>query len=789
MTPALRAVRSISVGDHGWSEFVANTPCTTPEAVARFYERFGALLAVLHALEATDFHYENVIAWGEYPALIDLEALFHPRSNNEAEQGEPEWLGWQSLQHSVLRAGVLPFRIHGPDSAVSIDLSAVGGRGGQLSPNRFPVLVATGTDEMRFAREHVRLPDTQNRPALGSDAVDPVQYTRRVADGFAAAYRLLVRHRDELVKPDGPLHRFAGDAIRVVLRPTRQYALILAESHHPDVLRDAIDRDRLIDKLWVAIPGRPDFERIVAFEHDDLVNGDVPLFTSRPKSRDLFTTHGRVVENFFQSSGLESAIARVMTLGEEDLLRQLWVIEASLLGLIPGRHGDDQSGRVTRGTQSPDSAPSAYRTAGASVAQPVDTDYVDAALVVGRRLTKLALRDTQHTAWLGLTLARDRDWVIQPVSSDLYNGSLGIALFLAYLDDVVPDDPAREIARVVVAQVSRRVETLIDSLDEYTELPTGSLGVFGTLGGAVYAFAHLGTLWNDHALLENADRIVAALLPCISRDRDLDLVNGVAGFSMAAAALHHVLPSGNGLAAVRAAANRIVSAASPMPNGVAWTTTLASTQPLTGMSHGASGIAVALATAAGLLHDDRLTELAVGAARYERDTHDESQLNWPDYRVLDENNVPATPAFMWAWCHGAPGVGLARLALLAHRPSDELRADLEIALQSTAAYGFGSNDSLCHGDLGNLDLFLRARELGYRGAWESVLTSESASHIARLRRGQWSCGIPGGVETPGFMMGLAGIGYGLLRLGIPSRIPSVLSLERPRCAICPRSDR
>jgi hypothetical protein len=35
------------------------------------------------------------------------------------------------------------------------------------------------------------------------------------------------------------------------------------------------------------------------------------------------------------------------------------------------------------------------------------------------------------------------------------------------------------------------------------------------------------------------------------------------------------------------------------------------------------------------------------------------------------------------------------------------------------------------------------------------------------------------VETPGLMTGLAGIGYGLLRLAVPTRVPSVLVLEGP----------
>jgi lantibiotic modifying enzyme len=226
-----------------------------------------------------------------------------------------------------------------------------------------------------------------------------------------------------------------------------------------------------------------------------------------------------------------------------------------------------------------------------------------------------------------------------------------------------------------------------------------------------------------------------------------------------------------------------------MPNGIGWTTSLASTQPLTGASHGASGMSLVLVTAAALLRRPDVLDLAIAATRYERDTYDAARFNWPDYRILDEQNVPPSPGYMWAWCHGAPGVGLARLALLAHTASDDLRADLDLAIRSTARFAFGANDSLCHGDLGNLELFVRARELGHHGPWEQSLVTEAARLLERLRRGEWRCGIPGGVETPGFMMGLAGIGYGLLRLGVPARVPSVLSLEGPRSVICPRSDR
>jgi lantibiotic modifying enzyme len=43
----------------------------------------------------------------------------------------------------------------------------------------------------------------------------------------------------------------------------------------------------------------------------------------------------------------------------------------------------------------------------------------------------------------------------------------------------------------------------------------------------------------------------------------------------------------------------------------------------------------------------------------------------------------------------------------------------------------------------------------------------------------WRTGTPLGVQTPGFMTGLAGIGYQCLRLAAPAHVPSVLLLEAP----------
>ena len=53
---------------------------------------------------------------------------------------------------------------------------------------------------------------------------------------------------------------------------------------HPDYLRDALDLDRLLDRLWVGVENNPHLLRLIKAERRDLIEGDVPIFTTRPES-------------------------------------------------------------------------------------------------------------------------------------------------------------------------------------------------------------------------------------------------------------------------------------------------------------------------------------------------------------------------------------------------------------------------------------------------------------------------------------------------------------------------
>ena len=78
------------------------------------------------------------------------------------------------------------------------------------------------------------------------------------------------------------------------------------------------------------------------------------------------------------------------------------------------------------------------------------------------------------------------------------------------------------------------------------------------------------------------------------------------------------------------------------------------TVPLTGMSHGASGIAVALLELHAATGRVEFLEAARGSFAYEDSLFDPQVGNWPDLRVTDD--APPTPSshsYFRAWCHGA----------------------------------------------------------------------------------------------------------------------------------------
>jgi type 2 lantibiotic biosynthesis protein LanM len=769
--PEFRRLGVLAREGYGWMEFAAPSPCATRDEVRRFYQRMGGYLALLYALDASDVHYENLVAAGEQPLLVDLESIVQPRVPPRPDTGA-DWIANQILGESVLRIGLLPQRFWG-GAGGGVDLSGLGSPDGQLTPDRYPYWEARGTDEMQLQRQQLPMSAAENRPALDGREIDVNDYVEELIDGFTRLYRRLRTHRGELLAAGGPIARMAEDEVRAILRPTRAYALLLQESFHPFLLRDALERDRHFDHLWLGVAESPAVEPVVVAEQRELLAGDIPLFTSRLGSRDLEGAGGARWPGFFERSGLELVQQRLAALGEEDLAKQVWFIRASLAAHRANLVGaEDEYG------------PAAELSAAAGTA--TDTDrLLAAAVAVGDRLETLALRGAEDATWIGLRSLLGRDWHLRPLGSDLYSGLPGVAVFLAYLAEITGEERFRRLARAGWRTLWREWETLRGILT--------SVGGFDGWGGLLWALSHLGRLWDDRALLDAAHRIVAGLPELIARDAMFDVLNGTAGCLAGLLAFHRTEPADRTLAAAVACGEHLLAHVQPMARGAGWSSPSSfASQPLAGFAHGASGIAWALleleATVGGTggSGGTRLRRAALDAFEYERGLYVPEQRNWRDVREFEKLQLAKQVGdniFMMAWCHGAPGVGLARLRALRRVDDPRLRSEALTALESTRDGGFDRSHCLCHGDLGNAETFLQAAQpagiLGDPARWRAELDGITAFVLANIAEHGWRCGLPGEVEVPGLMTGLAGIGYGLLRLAAPARVPSVLLLEPP----------
>ncbi len=712
----LRACTVVPRPGYGWAEFLpAGETLNGPAAYAR---RRGGLLALLYALGATDFHDDNLVTHGGHPVPIDLETLFTPAVTDRRS----------AVADSVLGVGALP----------TGDAVAAGRACGCTR------WVGVGTDLMRLelAPAHTH--------AVAAPGIDLAAYTEDVVHGFRATYALLREARSELAADGGPLAAFAADEIRVVLRPTRTYRRLAEAALHTDHLRDGLDRDRLLDWLWSGVPQLPQLRDFIAAERADLDAGDVPRFTARAGATDLGTGSGDRVPDALVRSGLAEARRRLRGLGETDLARQVWLIRAAYAAQADGAGAPHAVVRW----QLPEPATSHAVRAGDPVSAgapesallKVRRRALDAAAAIGERIVELSDDD----GWFALTPA-GTGWQVGRAADHLYDGTAGIALFLAALGAHTGENRFTDAAD----RAARRLAARIDG----RALAGTSIGAFTGWSGLSYCYGHLAALGHQPART-TADLITARLDTLIGTGTVLDVVDGAAGCVLALLSAGH--DPDRMLHLARRAADLLLQPPAGGPR-------------LGGFSHGTAGQAAALAAMWHVTGQQRYLDGALAALDHDRSLFDPARGNWADLREPGRYSL--------TWCHGAPGIGLSRLSIRAALGTggpgvpdgehDRLSAEIVTAARATLAGGFGRNHSLCHGDLGNLDLLLAA------GEPEPTVAALATAILDDGQTYGWRAANPTGHPSPELMTGLSGTGYGLLRLAAPETVPSLLMLAPP----------
>lgn len=403
--------------------------------------------------------------------------------------------------------------------------------------------------------------------------------------------------------------------------------------------------------------------------------------------------------------------------------------------------------------------------------------FLDAADRIGRRLCRDAVWSGPRCNWLG--------WSMEPIGGayrpayrvlppSLYAGAPGIALFLAHLHRFTGDRHQRAALRGAAAQVLGRLDALAAA--PFGGLHAGLLGVGHTLVTLGELEAHEPWI---QAGVDAMERSLSQEIGPLS----LDYLVGAAG------AIPALLDVGrrHGRPALEEGAQRcgeiLLRHAETTDEGVSWPSPQMPGKNLTGFSHGTAGMACGLLELHHVAPDPRLLAAAQGALAYERRHFDAARGNWPDFRPIPGVSGPTHPV---AWCHGAGGIGVSRVRIRELLPDDALvLPEIDAAVQRVAAtlsepITPGASDfSLCHGIFGNADLLLLVADQFQRA--DARRGAEHLGHVGielHERAGlPWGCGVLGAGETPGLMLGTAGIGHFYLRLHDSRSVPSALLLR------------
>jgi type 2 lantibiotic biosynthesis protein LanM len=723
--PDQRHPAILDAGDHGWMEWIAAAPCATEAEAADFYRRIGGLAALLRLLRGGDIHPENLIAAGPYPVLVDLECLFQP---SPADLGAPDLL----LDPQPFQNGLMPAFASFDGGATMVPIAGAGA--GQVPLRPLRTVAHAGTDWAHMAQAWI--PSFADGPTLGAEPLD----IRDHADDFAEGYRvtlLAIARRQDLIPDD-----LAAVEVRYLAASTNVYAMVLERALAPAALASEDAFQAAVSRAGRRTPmaGAPEtWAALVGAETEAMDGLDVPAFRFRPDRPDIAAAGGGLIRGAF-------------------------------LTPMARRVRDEHAGLTAEGGEAEAAALRACLARSSEPAGPRDGSVSerDVLRALTDRIAELALPAPGGPTWVRLW--EQIPGFVAPAGPGLMYGAGGVAIALAEAGRALDDERLVRLSLDALAPWRR-----VAADGRAAELASWIGPGWGRgLGGMIAAFAWCGQLLEEARLLDEAEFLAQAAGAALAHPGVPDVLDGAAGLALGGQVLARARPT-PALAAMLTACGEVMLARSDVSDGLrSWPQR--GRPGLPGLSHGACGMAAALAGVATADGDPGWRAAAAEALAYEDTLFDPAEQNWAAAG-------DARP-FASKWCHGAPGAALARHAAAELIPELAETQDVAIAtaLATAAARPLADCDDLCCGEAGRLEVLTvmagRRGDAACRAAADAALDARLAD---------WRCGAVrtlsrqvGARDDPSLFRGLAGPAHLLARRLAPDHaVPVLMPLRAP----------
>ncbi|HEY1835588.1 MAG TPA: lanthionine synthetase LanC family protein [Candidatus Saccharimonadales bacterium] len=413
----------------------------------------------------------------------------------------------------------------------------------------------------------------------------------------------------------------------------------------------------------------------------------------------------------------------------------------------------------------------------------MSSDYLQEAIRIGEQLLADCEHDDHGASWTTPALNLDSS-ISWGKEEDLYGGVSGIVLFLIELYRQTGDKKYLKVAKEAMHWV-----------DWYCERhPTNNYAFISGRMGVSFAYLKLHETTNEKKYLTKALRMAKGSPTFLEAPHVNDFINGFAGTTLALIHLHAATREQWVLDDIQKYVNELLQNARFDGWGLYWDSSHYEIRPLCGFSHGPSGIGFVFLELGHYFKNPTFYYVAELAFKYEDQYFDRRMGNWPDFRLdlhtsdkvreyeaaYKKGNVDALerPLYTNVWCHGAAGIGMARLRALSLIKNASYDATVKRVLKKTQ-HSSDRSYTLCHGKGGNVDLFIEDYLQRKNDTALGAANAAATQAIDQQKQaGKYASGLPhaitAGPEDPSLFNGIAGVGYFMLRVANPEAVPSLL---------------
>ncbi len=766
----LKITGCLNLKTHSWFEYVDFNYCENQQQLSLFYEEYGSLLAVAYLLSLSDLHFENIIAHGQHPVIIDCETLLTPLLDDLFNEAATPF------HFNVWHTGLLPMRIGVNQENKGIEVSALAQKK-QISLYKKMVWEKAGTDEMHLARIATHIKPKKNYPRLKEQRLSIKKYINNIHAGFNKTFQIFITHKNYLLSDASVLNGFKGIMTRLVLRETQEYAKLWHESFHPNLCQNKKKRDTYWQWLAQRYRNKRNYAAIVTSEINALRQNDIPAFYAISDQNLLLPNKIPLIKQ----SGwdlLQKQLKNNITW--ENLGKQNQLMHLSFTTYFYSKNNRDNK-KILSDTKQKQRAK-----------QDVSTTWIKIADTQLQKLIEEKHVIDNITSWPYIQLIGKNppQSVLQWTDWSLYSGKSGIMLSFFWGGKLLRQPIYQKQAQLLLQELHHSL------IQQKKLLAVDNLSAFEGYGGILFAVCMQKAYFSKENLF--LDEIISMLLSkinaCIINSEHLDIISGCAGTLLILLQCKHLIRSPLTESLILLLAQKIIQHYN-------------FSQATLGLAHGISGIAWAISI-------------------YAQHTADETAIRWLKDALKKEYSLWKTQktTLGYSWCKGIVGLVqcvLARKECADHPYQTALIKTMRSYLNKP--YVLTQRHSLCHGNLGMVDLVLGAfpehlntflpkqKNFSFAKAIENTKYIRPLSKLAPVRKVEGGSerrtgvytsahedmstepthkfstgiefetrsiddGLPA-YATPGLLLGRAGLIYQALRLPYPEKIPSVLMLN------------